>query len=140
MSENIDLSIILITFNSLPALEQSLISLTKSHNRNFELIVVDNNSTDDSVETLFSYFPDAQIIKNDKNLGFAKGCNIGASHAHADILLFYNPDLEIDPDSLGNIVDFMHETENVGAISARMRFPDDSFQSTCRKFLTLAAI
>lgn len=134
MSEQIDLSIILITFNSLPALEQSLISLTKSQNQSFELIVVDNNSIDNSVDTVLSFFPNAQIIKNRHNLGFAKACNIGAKNANSDILLFYNPDLEVDTDSLGNIIDFMNNTENVGAVSGRMRFPDDSFQATCRKF------
>ncbi len=134
MSKQIDLSIILITFNSLPALEQSLISLTKSKNQNFELIVVDNNSNDDSISTVLSYFSDAQIIKNDFNAGFAKACNMGAKKAQSDILLFYNPDLEVDTGSLDVIIDFMQSTENVGAVSGRMRFPDDTFQATCRKF------
>ncbi len=134
MSKHIELSIILVTFNSLPALKQSLISLTKSLNQNFELIVVDNNSTDNSVETVIAFFPQAKIIKNNYNAGFAKACNLGVKHANGEICLFYNPDLEIDTDSLGNLIEFMHKTENVGAVSGRMRFPDDSFQSTCRHF------
>ena len=134
MSNHIELSIILVTFNSLPALEQSLISLTKSLNKNFELIVVDNNSTDNSVETVLAYFPHARIIKNNYNAGFAKACNLGVKNANGELCLFYNPDLEIDIDSLDNLIDFMHKTENVGAVSGRMRFPDDSFQATCRNF------
>ncbi len=130
----IELSIIIITFNSLPSLEPSLVSLTNSSFQNFELIVVDNNSTDSSIETALTYFPQASVIKNKYNAGFAKACNIGAKQANGDILLFFNPDLEADENALDEIVTFIQETPDAGAVSGRMRFPDGSFQATSRKF------
>ncbi len=140
MSKQINLSIIVVTYNSLPALDASLVSLTKSNYQNFELIVVDNNSADNSVETVLSYFPEAIIIKNKKNIGFANACNIAAKRASSEFLLFFNPDLEIDSDALSETIEFMNSTEDVGAVSGRMRFPDDSFQATCRNFPNMSNI
>ena len=134
MSDKVDLSLIIVTFNSLPSLEKSLLSLTKSQNQNFELIIVDNNSTDNSLDTSLSIFPNAVIIKNDSNVGFAKACNQGAKIAKADIIIFFNPDLEIDANSFDAVIDFINTTPDAGLVSGRMRFPDDSFQATCRNF------
>lgn len=134
MNDKIDLSLIIVTFNSLPSLEKSLLSLQQSQHQHFELIVVDNNSTDNSLQTVSNLFPNAIFIKNEENVGFAKACNQGAKNANGDILLFYNPDLEIDSTSLQAVVDFIQSTPDAGAVSGRMRFPDGTFQATCRKF------
>ena len=73
-------------------------------------------------------------------VGFSKACNIGAEAAECEILLFYNPDLEVDDDSIGNLIRFMESRNNIGVVSGRMRFADNSFQSTCRNFPNMTNI
>ena len=131
----INVSIIIVTYNSLPALDKSLASIQKSDSvDSCELILVDNNSTDDSVSVALDYFPNAKIIKNNQNFGFAKACNIGAKNASGDILLFFNPDLVIDPNAVDVLTGYISANPQAGAVAGRMRFPDGSFQATCRNF------
>lgn len=126
-----------MTFNSQNTLKDSLTALKQAViPESYELIIVDNNSTDKSLEIVNMYFPEAKVIKNIMNLGFAKACNIGVRNASGDYILFYNPDLIIDPNSIGNLLKIFDEVDNVGAVTGRMRFNDNTFQPTCRKFPT----
>lgn len=133
--QNYIVSIIIVTYNSLPSLSNSLSSLQKADTiDDCELIVIDNNSSDESVKTVKEYFPNAHIIQNKENIGFARACNQGASQAIGEFLLFYNPDLEIDKSAIASLIDFFQQNQQAGAVAGRMRFPDGSFQATCRKF------
>lgn len=130
-------SVIIVTFNSLPSLKDSLVSLKNSDiSENLEIIIVDNNSTDRSIEIAREIFADCKIIQNNRNIGFAAACNKGAKEANGEYLLFFNPDLEIDKDAISILVDRYEKLEKAGALAGRMRFPDNSFQPTCRKFPT----
>ena len=116
-------------------MKDSIQSLKKSKDsESFELIIIDNNSLDNSIDTVQSCFPKAKVIKNQKNAGFAKACNQGADIATGRILLFYNPDLEIDSDAVHALLEFINETPDTGVVSGRMRNNDNSFQATCRNF------
>ena len=128
-------SIIIVTFNSQTALPQSLQSLKQVDLiEDCEIIVVDNNSSDDSIEIAKEAITDCKIISNKSNIGFAKACNLGAKQSSGKYLLFYNPDLEIDKDALIGLKSFLLSDDTIGAVSGRMRFPDGTFQATCRKF------
>ena len=73
-----DLSIIIVNWNTCRLLQKCLESIVKyTHNIQFEIIVIDNGSSDGSVEMVISLFPSVVIIENDKNVGFAKGVNQG---------------------------------------------------------------
>jgi GT2 family glycosyltransferase len=76
-----------------------------------KIIVVDNGSTDGS-EIAINSLPSVNLIRSDINLGFAKACNIAASHADSEFILFLNPDASLFPDSLTKLIDFMKKTEN----------------------------
>ncbi len=90
-------SIILVTHNSCPALRSSLTGLKRGLGEiSYEIIVVDNDSHDDSLSCARELFPSVRVIENKHNEGFARGCNQGAAVAVGDYLLFHNPDLEID--------------------------------------------
>lgn len=131
------ISIIIVTFNSQETLNESLISIKRADiSKSYELIIVDNNSEDNSLEIIHSNFSEAKVMRNNKNLGFAKACNIGAKNASGEYLLFYNPDLIVDTKSIDSLLDIFDEAENVGAVTGRMRFPDNTFQPTCRNFPT----
>ncbi len=134
-------SIIIVTFNSLPALEDSLTSLKRLREKTgFELIVVDNNSSDQSVERVREYFPGAKVIELNRNIGFAAACNQAAWEASGEYLLFHNPDLVVDEDTIERLLETWQGRDRVGAVAGRLRFPDGSFQANCRQFPTLGNI
>lgn len=88
------LSIIIVNYNSKGMLRNCLESICKHLTVNYEVIVVDNDSTDDSIAQCveFEFLPQFKIIRAAWNMGFAKGCNVGADAAHGEILHFLNPD------------------------------------------------
>ena len=88
-----DLSIIILNYNAAAFLELCLYSVFKAvKNIDAEVIVVDNDSTDHSIEMLQNIFPQVKLIANHENLGFSKGNNIGVHHAQGDYLCILNPD------------------------------------------------
>ena len=87
------LSVVIVNYNVKYFLEQCLYSLQKSaEGIPVEVIIVDNQSTDGSVDYLKSRFPHVKFIINDSNLGFAKACNKGLEFASGEYILFLNPD------------------------------------------------
>lgn len=97
-------SIITATYNGIIFLKPWLASLQKQTYRAFEVIVVDNDSSDGTVEYLKKNFPQVKIIKNKTNNGFAKANNQGAILAKGEYLLFVNNDTELFPKSVENLI------------------------------------
>lgn len=134
-------SAIIVTFNSLPALDDSLASLKKVTGRtSLELIVVDNGSDDGSAECVNKHFPDAHVIRNKRNLGFASACNQAAWVATGEFLLFHNPDVRLDEQAVDRLVEVFRGKSDAGAAAGRMRFDDNSFQPTCRNLPTMGSL
>ena len=132
-SGEINLSIIIVTFNSLPVLKECLAHLKEAVKRiNYELIIVDNNSTDNSPSEAKNFKPDIRLIVNRKNLGFASACNQGAKESKGEYLLFVNPDVFVDSHCLEEFLKFIYDKEKVGAVGGRLRWPDGIFQPSCR--------
>jgi len=132
--ERDSVSIIIVIHNSLPILEKSIRSvLVAAKSSVCRLIVVDNRSTDKSIDTVSTLAPEARIIRNESNRGFAAACNQAAAVSDSQYLLFVNPDLEVDPGAIDTLVAFSTEQENIGAVAGRLRYPDGRFQANCRK-------
>ncbi|MBB4658960.1 glycosyltransferase family 2 protein [Parvularcula dongshanensis] len=83
------LSIIIINYNAGCRLKRCLAALARQSDPHFEVIVVDNASSDDSQEVVKSPF---RLVRSDDNLGFAAGCNLGVRHAASEWIAFLNPD------------------------------------------------
>lgn len=131
------ISVIIVTYNSEPVLPGCLEHLkTALRSLSNELIVIDNGSTDGSIDTAQRLFPDCRVVSNNANLGFAAACNRGAEAAEGEYLLFVNPDLEIDPDAIVNLLKTYESHSNAGLLSGRLRFNDGAFQPSCRNFPT----
>ncbi|MGQ9800019.1 MAG: glycosyltransferase, partial [Ignavibacterium sp.] len=100
------LSIIIINYNLEDEIEKCLINLLKTLNgieflsEAFEIIIIDNNSPNKKLPELEKKFTSDQIhfYYSDKNLGFGKGCNLGAAKSKGDFLLFLNPDTIVQED------------------------------------------
>jgi GT2 family glycosyltransferase len=109
------LDIVIVNWNSGSALVRCLTSISAPHNAGFHLsrvCIVDNASTDNSLNGIEALAPRPVVYRNTSNLGFAAACNQGAHGSSADYLLFLNPDTRLTPDSLSVPTLFMEEKQN----------------------------
>lgn len=97
-------SIIILNLNGLKHLDTCLKSVLMTTYPNLEVILVDNASTDGSVEYVTKRYPSVRIIKNNKNLGFAAANNIGIRATRGDYVILLNNDTEVDPDWVSELV------------------------------------
>lgn len=133
-----DLSIVIVTHNSLPALRECLESLAAAaKGLDWELVVVDNNSDDSSRDVVKEIIPAATVEFNRSNEGFGRACNKGASLAAGKFLAFVNPDVTVDKGALKRLIAATEFNLRVGVAAGRLRYPDGSFQPTCRVFPTV---
>jgi N-acetylglucosaminyl-diphospho-decaprenol L-rhamnosyltransferase len=122
------LSVIIVNYNVKYFLEQCLCSVRKAiaantletGRRNVEVWVVDNNSTDKSIEYLQMRFPFVQFIKNTVNLGFSKANNQAIQNAKGKYILFLNPDTIVPEDAFTKCIAFMEATSDAGAMGVQM--------------------
>ena len=128
------LSIIILSWNGQEIIKKNLDSIMKVFDREkYELIVVDNGSTDRTIEILKKY-PEAKIIENKENLGFAKGNNIGIEQAQGKYILLLNQDVECVGDAIGKMIEFLEKNDEYGAVAPQLLYPDGRIQISCRPF------
>jgi GT2 family glycosyltransferase len=117
----VTLSIIIVNYNVKQLLENCLNTVSKAIiNIQAEVIVVDNASTDNSIEHLQPLFPQFRFIANTVNEGFAKANNRGLAVCQGKFVLFLNPDTLLPPDSLVKCIDFLEIHPYAGALGVRM--------------------
>jgi GT2 family glycosyltransferase len=117
----VKISVIIVNYNVRFFLEQCLYSIkAASHNIDVEVIVVDNNSTDGSVQYLSEAFPEVKFIANDFNAGFSKACNQGLVISKGGYILFLNPDTLVAEDSFEKCIRFFEAHPDAGALGVRM--------------------
>jgi len=122
-------SVIIVNYNGRTYLEKCLKSLMNINYSNFQVILVDNNSKDDSVEFVRNFYPKVTIKKLEKNFGFAKPNNIGAKISKGDYLLFLNNDTEPDPNFLKELVNVIKENSEIVICQSLLLKPDGSVDS-----------
>src|SRR5215813_13896728 len=93
-------SVIIVNFNGGVLLRDCLASLATQTFRDFETIVVDNGSSDDSLALAAGSGCDASVIRLDENTGFARGNNLGIAAAHGELIVTLNNDARVTPDFL----------------------------------------
>ena len=109
-------SIIIPHWNGIDILSECIESLKKSTLPSFEIIVSDNASSDGSQAWIKENHPDIILLENDKNYGYAGGCNYGADIAKGEFLLFLNNDTIQNPNWLESLVDRMKSDETIAEI------------------------
>jgi hypothetical protein len=119
--------IIILNWNGLKDTLECLESVYELDYRNFEVIVVDNGSQDESVSAIKRNFPDVILIENKENLGFAGGNNVGIKFAienGADFVFLLNNDTVVAPDTLARMVEAYDNLENAGFLGCKIYFYD----------------
>jgi GT2 family glycosyltransferase len=115
-------SILVLNWNGEKVLRQSLESIRKLTYPNREEMVIDNNSTDGSIEIIQKEFPEFQLLKNRANLGFAAGMNKGIRKAKGDLILLFNNDAVAHPKSLSTLVERAISDNSIGMVGGLILF------------------
>ncbi|WP_395059574.1 glycosyltransferase family 2 protein [Flavobacterium sp.] len=115
------LSIIILNYNVRYFLELCVISVQKSIEViDAEIIVIDNNSSDDSCEMMKTRFPKVKLIENKENSGFPKGNNIGVAQAKGEYVCILNPDTVVAEDTFTKILAFAESQKNLGIVGCKL--------------------
>ena len=115
-------SIISINYNQSQVTLEFLDSIFNITYPFFEVIIVDNGSPSDNPDILKQKFPQINLIKSEKNLGFASGNNLGIQAAKGKYLLFINNDTEVEPDFLEPLVKTISQDATIGMVSPKIKF------------------
>lgn len=123
-------SIVIVNFNGRELLRQCLLTLLDTDYPNFEVVVVDNASTDGSVEEVegsFGSAPHLRLVKNGENVGHAEGSNIGARMTRGRYIVFLDSDTEFRAENwLWELVRVMESDESVGLAQAKLVLAEDN--------------
>ncbi len=124
-----DLSIIIVNLNNKQLLKDCLYSIYQQTKKiSFEVIVIDNASTDGSVEMVKLSFPEAQVAANQENVGFAKANNQALALANARYALLLNNDTVVKDGAFDKLVEFMDNHPRAGACGPRLLNPEGTIQ------------
>jgi GT2 family glycosyltransferase len=140
-ADDIQLSVIIVNYNSAKLLESCLSSLLANKPLfNMEVIVVDNHSTDESLQLMEGKFPDVLLFAEKANQGFACAANHGYALSRGPYCLILNPDVIILPGSIQTLWEYMESCKDVGIVFPKLLNPDGSLQYSCRTFHTMWTI
>ena len=123
-------SIIIVNYNGKELLQKCLDSLLNVKYDNFEIILVDNNSTDGTVEFITKNHPSIILIKLDSNKGFAEPNNIAAKIAKGEYLLFLNNDTVVTHNFISEMVKVMETDKKIAICQSLLLKPDGSIDSS----------
>ncbi len=136
-----DLSVVIVSWNVKQLLRECLASVYRSFDgqgATYEVIVVDNASTDGSADMMAEDYPRATVIANVENKGFAAANNQGLAKASGRYVVLLNPDTELRGNALNSLFDFMDHTPSAGMAGPRLVFGDGSFQHSAFAFPSVA--
>ncbi len=133
-------SIVIANWNTKDLIKQCVDSIFSSvkPELEYELIIIDNGSTDGSVEYLLSLGDKITLIQNSKNFGYAKACNQGMKIAKGKYILLLGSDTIMHKGTIEGCVSFLDLHTDAGAVGCKLLNPDETPQNSCKKFPRLA--
>lgn len=138
--DKIDLSIIIVNYNVKELLQDCIRSIYEFPVDNMEIIVVDNNSTDGSVEELVAHFPTIKLIKNTSNTGFPVANNQAIQIAKGRYVFLLNPDTVLIDDVLQKLISYMDSHSDVMLLGPKLLNTDGSIQFSIQPFINITEI
>ena len=128
------LSIIIVSYNVCSYLRQCLQSIIKSNRfGEYEIIIIDNYSHDDSCRMVENEYPEIKLIKNKENFGFSKAVNIGIDNSNGEFICVLNPDTLVSDNTFHELLDYLKKNQNTGCIGPKILNPDGSLQLPCKR-------
>lgn len=135
---NIELSVVIVTFNNSACILDCLFSLVKACSVSTQVCIIDNASHDGTIPLIRRHaknmrsFAEFECIENSKNQGYTAAVNQGLGKAKGKYILFLNPDMVItgDMDYLMSLL----ESPNTGVVAPQLRFKNGHIQASCRRF------
>lgn len=135
VNKNIQVSVIIISFNSFHLLRDCLISIfEKTRDINFEIIIVDNASTEGNIDDVLTNWQDIIVLKNESNLGFAAANNQASKVAKGDYLLFLNNDILFLENSIKIILEYCQNLKQRVIVGCEVLNPDYTHQDSVFSF------
>lgn len=133
-----DLSVIIVNYNTRVLLKDCLKSIAENtRNVNYEVIVVDNASSDGSTAMVEKEFPWVRLVCNERNAGFSKANNQGIHIAHGENILLLNSDTLILGNCLFHALEFLRNTADAGVVGCKVLNHDKTLQLSCYHFPSL---
>ena len=120
-------SIIIVNWNAKAYLKGCIESILSQTFTDYEIILVDNASSDDSVTFVKDNFPQIKIISNNENMGFAQGNNIGIENCTGRIIVLFNPDAIADKEWLSILVNVIRSSKKIAAVTGKMFYLGDKY-------------
>ena len=136
LESKVEVSIVIVNWNTRELLRQCLESIYQNINQpSFEVLVVDNGSTDGSAAMVLSNFPQVELIECKDNLGFVKANNLAVGHCRGEYIILLNSDSLVLEPGIRDLVNFTRLHPNAGAVGGMVLNPDRTIQYSCRKFI-----
>jgi GT2 family glycosyltransferase len=132
-------AVVVVSFEARDSLLASLAALRTHASFPLEIVVVDNASADGSADAVRAAHPEALVVANPENVGFARACNQGWRASRAPHVLFLNPDAEVTPGSVEVLVGLLESRPDVGAAGPLTRSADGAIQVSTGPDLALLA-
>lgn len=130
-----DISVVIVTYKTDPeVLRNCFMSLMASRDVSLEVFVIDNAQDKTMPRFVKEIIPDAQVIVNAENKGFAAAVNQGLKASTGRYALLLNPDASVPPSALKKMVDHLDQDKEVGIASSIIRYPDGTHQESIRRF------
>ena len=114
-------SVVIPHYGGKDVISECLISLKNCTYINLEIIVVDNDSPDDSAQYIKTNFPEINLIQSEYNRGFSGGCNFGVQHAQGEYLLILNNDTIHEPDWIDHLVDRIESNSSISSVQPKIK-------------------
>lgn len=136
-----DLSICIVSYNVQNELRKCLNSIQQHvKNLSYEILLVDNDSLDQTADMIVKEFPAIQFFPQKKNIGFAAGCNVAIKASKGTMILLLNPDTILHEQSLEKMTAFLDTHPEIGIIGPQLLNTDGTIQNGLRQFPTAAVI
>lgn len=131
----VQVSVIIVNYNTFRLTSEAIASI-QAHTKGvtYEIIVVDNASTECEPGLFLEAFPAIRLVRNPDNSGFAKGNNLGIRHAAGETILLFNSDAACLNDALAHTYQALMAEPKVGLVTARLQYPTGAIQPSCGRF------
>jgi len=128
-------SVIIINYNTFTLTCNCIQSvINKTSGIDYEIILVDNASSECDPAIFLEIFPKIKLIRNSENIGFSKGCNVGIQQAKGDIILLLNSDTVLLNNALSISTQYLFNQNDVGVVTCRVENQDGTAQNNCQRF------